>query len=110
MNLAREYRKSSEDQALSMTYLEQAFNISQKANDFSEVQGSNANNIVMLEYYQELANIMMDEKKTEQAIDCFKKAHQISNIVHGEEHFVTFECLLNLAQVLDQNGAKEEAD
>jgi hypothetical protein len=55
----------------------------------------------MLEYYQEMAKIMMDEKKVPQAIECFKKAHQISNTVHGEEHFVTFECLLNLAQVLD---------
>jgi hypothetical protein len=29
----------------------------------------------MLEYYQELGKIMLDENKTTQAIDCYKKAH-----------------------------------
>lgn len=53
---------------------------------------------------------MVDEKKTTQAIDCFKKALKISISLHGEEHFVTFECILNLAQLLDENGEKEEAE
>lgn len=43
-------------------------------------------------------------------MDCYKKAHLISNSIHGEEHFVTFECLLDLAQLLDKSGAKEEAE
>ena len=53
---------------------------------------------------------MLSSQKQAQAIDCFKKALQISTQLHGEDHFVTFECLLNLAQLLDESGAKEEAE
>ena len=64
----------------------------------------------MLEYYQELGKILLDDGKTAKAVDCYKKAHMISNSVHGDEHFVTFECLLDLAQLLEKSGSKEEAE
>ena len=53
---------------------------------------------------------MVEDNKPSQAIDCFRKAMKISTNLHGEEHFVTFECIMNLAQLLDENGAKEEAE
>jgi len=55
------------------------------------------NNAMILEYYQELGQFMLSSQKQAQAIDCFKKALKISTQLHGEDHFVTFECLLNLA-------------
>ena len=75
-----------------------------------ESEGLDQSSWQLLEYYQELGNIMTDEKKIMQAIDCFKKALHISRGVYGDEHFVTFECLLNLAQLLEENDQKQEAE
>jgi tetratricopeptide (TPR) repeat protein len=45
-----------------------------------------------------------------QAIECQKKALQIAKAVHGSDSFTTMECYLNLANNLESQGFKEEAD
>lgn len=66
-------------------------------------------NLVLLEYYQEMGQILVDQNKGSQAIELYRKALKISQQINGEEHFTTFECTLNLATLLDKTDAKKEA-
>ena len=52
----------------------------------------------------------MANKKDTQAIECQKKALQISTTIYGPENFATMECYLNLAGNLEKQGNKEEAE
>ena len=94
-----------------MQYLEQAFNqntvASNDENQSNFIQPQYSS--LILDYYQELGHMMVQDKKISQAIDCYQKALKVSQGYHGEEHFVTFECLLNLGELLDESGEKQQA-
>lgn len=64
----------------------------------------------MLQYYFELAAILTQEDKINQAIECHQKALQISKVLYGDENFNTLECYLNLAQLYEKRGMSAEAD
>jgi tetratricopeptide (TPR) repeat protein len=52
----------------------------------------------------------MTDKKETQSIECLKKALQIAKVIYGCENFTTMECYLNLANNLEKQGQKQEAD
>ena len=84
-----------------MFFLEQAFTLN--ASD-------QANSEVMMQYYAEMGEVYISQKKDTEAAECMQKALKISKKVYGQEHFTTLECYLNLAQQLEKAGKKEEAD
>lgn len=103
--LAREYRKigtnNQNNHQKAMFFLEQAFTLN--ASD-------QANSEVMMQYYAEMGEVYISQKKDTEAAECMQKALKISKKVYGQEHFTTLECYLNLAQQLEKAGKKEEAD
>lgn len=112
LSLAREYRKlgGNHNQAKGMFFLEQAFNNNQAADGMTDKKSNKTNNEVMLQYYIEMAAILIQEGKENQAIECHSKALHISKAIYGDENFNTLECYLNLAQMYEKKGMSAEAD
>ena len=77
--------------------------------NLGEVSAS-PHNEIMLQYYQEMSEQYMDDNKMSNAIECQKKALQISKAIYGSDSFTTMECYLNLANNLENQGLKEESD
>jgi len=58
-----------------------------------------------------MAEILQQTKgKEDKALECYEKALKISKSLYGSENFKTLECFLNLAQLYEILGKKEEAD
>jgi len=118
LSLAKEYRKlgGTKNQAQSLQYLEIAFNVNQNnveqpsKTTSNEQLSNNTNNEVILQYYQEMGQVLLTEDKTNQAIDCYRKSLDIAKKMYGPESFNTMECYLNLAQLLEKKGQKDEAE
>jgi len=113
LSLAKEYRKlgGTKNQAQSLQYLEIAFNVNQnnpsepsKRTSSNEQLSNNTNNEVILQYYQEMGQVLLGESKENQAIDCYRKSLDIAKKMYGLESFNTMECYLNLAQLLEKKG------
>lgn len=87
-----------------MHYLEQAYQINQGNNpsESDNAISAKSHNEIMLTYYQEMSEQYMANQKDTQAIECQKKALQISTTIYGPENFATMECYLNLAGNLEK--------
>ena len=72
---------------------------------------------LMFEYFQEMATILHKKggsQKTDfgnlkQAIEMQQKAYMIAGVIFGDENFNTFDCMINLAQLHDENGQSSKA-